>query len=343
MKSKKTVLILLVIFTSCISISFTDTSAKTEITSEKNQLEDVNGLVLMADAAMHKEYAYPVEFLTEYGCNIDVIAPKSSVTTSNGVVVEADFLISEMNNLSDYDFLFVPGGTSAGILVDDVPASLVLVAEAFESGLVMVAICAGPIVFVAADIVSGYNLSGNEAVGPDIENAGGKFIPDIICIDGPFVTADWPFMYTLAQQGILKALGLFESDPPVIVDYTIDTLATGDTESLSIVIEMADEYDIQYVDAKILLNTGKSTQSVYMDVRLYRNENIFTMILDQLPIGNYSISITVEDVLGNIANYELDDYIIIRSVRGLSIDNTAVLFCSSILVIIYFIKIRRKK
>ena len=312
-----------------------------QVVAETNQpLANVHGLVLMTDGAEHSEYTYPTEFLEEFGCNIAVVAPKNSVTTSNNLVVEADFLIEEMNNVSDYDFLFVPGGASAGRLVE-IPECLALVVEAFNSGLVMAAICAGPIVFVDAGIVSGYNISGNAAIATEVTAAGGNFIPDIIAIDRQFVTSDFPFMYTLAQQGILKALGLYETNPPEIITSTVNTLATGETESFSIILEMEDEYDIHSVKIEIMTNYENNTQSRYAYLQLYRSENLFTLVVDQLPIGNYSLIIIAEDVLGNVGTYALEGELIIRSV-GLQYFSNIILIVSTSTFLVLLTRRKRR-
>jgi len=341
MNRKSIVLISFILFASFFHVG--KSVAFMGINSEDNKpLENVHGLVLMTDGAEHSEYTYPVEFLTEFGCKISIVAPENSVTTSNGVVLDTDFLINDMNNVSEYDFFFVPGGSSAGKLLD-IPESLDLTLEAFESGLVMVAICAGPIVFVEANIISGYNISGNAAISAEIINAGGNFIPDEIVVDGPFVTSDFPFMYTLAQQGILKALGYFETDPPEIVDYTINSLATGETESITILVEMSDEFATKTVLAQVLLVLENQSLVEYTQIQLYKNNVIFSSILDEVPVGAYRLKIIAEDVLGNIGIYELEESININSVNSLAITHQLLLLSTSIFVLVSIVKIRRKQ
>ncbi len=341
MSKKSTMLLSLILFIFCIQVKSSIVS--TEITSMSNKpLENVHGLVLMTDGAEHSEYTYPIEFLTEFGCKISIVAPENSVTTSNGVVLETDFLIDDMNNVSEYDFFFVPGGSSAGKLLD-IPESIDLTVEVFESGLIMVAICAGPIVFVAADIISGYNISGNAVISADVVNAGGNFVPDEIVIDGPFVTADFPFMYTLAQQGILKALGFYETEPPEIIKYTIGSVATGETESITIIVELRDEFATKKVTAKISLVLDNQSQYEYTKVELYKNNPIFSTIIDEVPVGNYSLKIIAEDVLGNIGIYELEESICINSVLSLATTHQFLLLCTSILMLIFIVKAKRRK
>jgi protease I len=152
--------------------------------SATEPLEGVHGLTLIAENFNPGEYDTVNDFMTEYGTQIDIVGPTATVEGEHGYSVETDFLIDEMTNVSDYDYLYVPGGYSPENLML-IPAALALVVEAYNEGLVMAAICAGPILFAAADIISGRNISGNIAIESEVINAGGNFIYTGIIIDGP--------------------------------------------------------------------------------------------------------------------------------------------------------------
>jgi protease I len=252
--------------------------------------------------------------MTEYGTEIDIVGPTATVEGEHGYSVDTDFLIEDMTNVSDYDYMYVPGGYSPENLML-IPEALSLVVEAYNEGLVMAAICAGPILFAAADIISGRNISGNIAIESDVISAGANFIyAGTIVIDGPFVTADYARMYDFAQRGILKALGLFESDPPELVDYLVNPVWVDPYGSVSIVVEVNDYFNTKTVIALLYRFIDEPPGvRIFRRVQLSRNANntIYSNVVDGLPVGNFSLWFEVEDVLGNnyIYEYETGFYI----------------------------------
>ncbi|MCK5159834.1 MAG: DJ-1/PfpI family protein, partial [Candidatus Heimdallarchaeota archaeon] len=179
--------------------------------------------------------------------------------------------------------------------------------DAYNAGLVLAAICHGPWVLAEAGIISGRNISGNIGIQIYIVDAGANYISDGIVIDGPFVTADVDYMYDFAQQGILKGLGLFESNPPEIHSCTVDIIATGIIGSVSITVGVSDSFDTQTVIAKLFrFDTDDQEYILSRQVQLSRNEEntIYSNIIELFSYGNYTLWLEVEDVLGNGGVYE---------------------------------------
>jgi protease I len=280
--------------------------AQPEGASATKPLDGIHGIILLAEAYDSGEMTTIRDFLIQYGTEIDIVGPTTTVYGEYGSSVDTDFLIGDLTNISDYDFVFVPGGGSPANLIE-IPAALALVVDAYNAGLVLAAICHGPWVFAEADIIAGRNISGNIGIQTYIINANANFIPDGIVIDGPFVTADVTYMHDFAQQGILKGLGLFESDPPEIHKLTLDVDSTEEIGSISIIVEVSDAFDTKVVIAQLYkFNIDTQEYVLSRQAQLSRNENntIYSNIIEALLPGNYSLDIKVEDVLGNIGIYE---------------------------------------
>ena len=252
-------------------------------------------------------------------------------------ISQLGLVVWDITNVSDYDFVFIPGGGSPANLIE-IPAALGLVVDAYNAGLVLAGICHGPWVFAAADIIAGRNISGNSAIQSYIVSAGANFIPDGIVIDGPFVTADVGYMYDFAQQGILKGLGLFESDPPVIHKYTIIVDSSEVIGSISITVEVSDAFDTKNVIAQLYkFNTESQEYVLSRQAQLSRNENntIYSNTIESLVPGNYSLNMKVEDVLGNIGiNADVFRFIIgDPNSTGLGFSLTCILLLSGVSLI----------
>ncbi len=341
MKRKRSKTTLLVLFV-CLQITFSLVN-HTRLIEAAKPLEDVQGIFLVALHVNLGEFNTPKDFLEEYGCSITVVGPTSTVTAEGGSSIEVDILINNLNNLSYYEFLYVPGGGAPDNLIE-IPEAIDLVVDAYNDGLVLGAICAGPLVFAEADIISGRNISGNTEVKTDIENAGANFIADGIVIDGPFVTADYAYLNDFVQQGLVKALGYYEYNPPILVDYEFGFIFTGSTESLSVIAEITDEFAIARVYVELHKYNQETSQFEYSkEAQLSSNfeNNTYSVIIDEVLAGNYSAWIKADDVLGNVGIYEDLYRFVIKGTKKISVSTLVIL--SGLIICAVFTKTYLKK
>ncbi|QGY39965.1 DJ-1/PfpI/YhbO family deglycase/protease [Pseudodesulfovibrio cashew] len=98
---------------------------------------------------------------------------------------------------ADYDALVIPGGRAPEYLRLD-PAVIACVRHFADADKPIAAICHGPQLLTAADVVKGKSCSAYPAVRPDIEGSGGTWCEpnetfSSACVDGKLVTAPaWP-------------------------------------------------------------------------------------------------------------------------------------------------------
>lgn len=94
-----------------------------------------------------------------------------------------------------YDALVIPGGRAPEYIRLNEKV-LQMVQHFSEANKPIAAICHGPQVLAAADVLKGKECTAYPAVGPDVTNAGGKFIAipvDKAHVDGNLVSAPaWP-------------------------------------------------------------------------------------------------------------------------------------------------------
>ncbi|MFC2134005.1 DJ-1/PfpI family protein [Bacteroidota bacterium] len=113
--------------------------------------------------------------------------------------VPIDMLISDVT-IEDYDMLFFPGGRGPANMLTEYPEITDFVMNAYNSGILIGAICHGPLVLAESGILAGKNATAY----PDVENAitsnGGTYMPgENVVVDGTVITGNWPQFYTMAS------------------------------------------------------------------------------------------------------------------------------------------------
>lgn len=168
-------------------------------------------LLLAGDAAESLEVLYPLQRLREAGYAVEVAAPKRKVlrtvihdfepewdtyTEKPGYRVQADLAFTEADP-GEYVGLYIAGGRAPEYIRNE-PGALDLVRSFFKLMKPVAAICHGPLLLTAADLVRDRTLTAYPALKPDIEAAGGKFVDREVVVDGNLITArtwaDHPFI-----------------------------------------------------------------------------------------------------------------------------------------------------
>ena len=167
--------------------------------------------MLAGDFTEDYETMVPFQALQAIGYEVDVVCPdkkagdiiktaihdfegEQTYTEKRGhnFALTADF---DKINTADYNGLFITGGRSPEYL-RLTPRVIEIVQEFFEANKPVAAICHGPQILTAANVLKGRKATAYPAVGPDITLAGGIYVPvdaDKAVVDGNLVTAPaWP-------------------------------------------------------------------------------------------------------------------------------------------------------
>ena len=169
-------------------------------------------LMIVGDYVEDYEVMVPFQALQMVGHTVHVVCPDRdegdkvitaihefedneqtySEKRGHNFTLNADFLDIDVK---DYDALIIPGGRSPEYIrkYDDV---IDIVRQFDEDQKPIAAICHGPLVLAAADILDGKECAGYENIESDIVNAGGEWIDipiDEAHVDGNLITAPgWP-------------------------------------------------------------------------------------------------------------------------------------------------------
>lgn len=188
--------------TPCIFITF---NSKEEFIMSKKVL------MLAGDFTEDYETMVPFQALQMLGYQVDVVCPDKKAGDIIRTAIhdfEGDQTYSEKRGhnfaltanfdevtVSNYEGLFITGGRSPEYL-RLTPRVLEIVQEFFKTNKPVAAICHGPQILTAANVLKGRKATAYPAVGPDITLAGGTYVSvdaDKAVVDGNLVTSPaWP-------------------------------------------------------------------------------------------------------------------------------------------------------
>ena len=255
--------------------------------------------MLLDDEFDSSEYFGVKNKLASFGCTIVNTATKESVESQTGDIITVDILFSEADE-DDYDCIYIPGGLAPSNLIEK-QAVLTFIQNANTKGIVLAAICSGPVVFAAAGIVEGRNVTGHTSVQKELVEAGGNFIGGSCVRDDNLITANNPYM-DLSCIEITKALGYYEDEPPEIEAMTY-AIKTGEaSKECYLEMEITDYFGVQQV--KIMLykyENNRTTKTLEGSVELqdYEQNDQFNGTITGLESGEYCIALYMQDVLRN--------------------------------------------
>ena len=144
-----------------------------------------SALIILADGFEEIEAITPIDLLRRAGVRVEIAGLLSNtVTGSHNIVVETDTVLSPVVDLPDA--LVLPGGPGHKNLLNSVPLEE-LVQRMANAGKLCAAICAAPLVFAKAGILTGKRATcfpGDEAglIGAIVANSA-------VVVDGNIITS----------------------------------------------------------------------------------------------------------------------------------------------------------
>lgn len=170
-------------------------------------------LMLVGDFVEDYEVMVPFQMLLMVGHEVHAVCPNKLAGDTVATAIhdfEGDQTYSEKRGHNfrlnatfaeiaeaTYDALVLPGGRAPEYLRLN-PRVIEIVRHFAENHKPIAAICHAAQLLVTADVLRGRSCSAYPAIGPDVETAGGTFVPasegfDNVHVDGNLVTAPaWP-------------------------------------------------------------------------------------------------------------------------------------------------------
>lgn len=155
------------------------------------------------------EALIPVDVLRRAGVDLVLVSAtgEKTITSAHGVRIEADALIEDVDT-SDADLLMIPGGLPGAENLCNHPLVREAIKRQYDSGRLVSAICAGPMIFGSLGIADGKRCT----CYPGFEGhlPGATYTAELVTVDGNMVTgegpaATFPYAYTLCEMLCGKA------------------------------------------------------------------------------------------------------------------------------------------
>lgn len=141
------------------------------------------------------EFIAPLDIMRRANLEVDLISANNEdfITSSHNVKIIADKKINEVNNILDYDAIVIPGGMPGSTLLRDNKKIIEFYQTMYNSGKLVAAICAAPIVLSAAGITNDKEVTSYPGFDKEINyknyNSGKAVVIDknVITAQGPAV------------------------------------------------------------------------------------------------------------------------------------------------------------
>lgn len=149
--------------------------------------------LLLGEGFEDSEFRIPYDKLKAAGLRVDLIGAEAGKQLSGKKgeeKVKVERAIDEVR-ADDYAMLFIPGGHSPDLLRAD--SRFVDFVKAFdEAEKPIAAVCHGPQLLMAADLVKGRTLTAWQTVQKDLELAGAIVKDEEVVVDGNWITSRKP-------------------------------------------------------------------------------------------------------------------------------------------------------
>ena len=153
------------------------------------------------------ELIAPLDVMRRANLEVDVISANNEdfITSAHNVKIMADKKIEEINNILDYDAIVIPGGMPGSTLLRDNKKIIEFYQKMYNSGKLVAAICAAPIVLSAAGITNDKEVTSYPGFDKEI-NYKNYNSNKAVVIDKNVITAQGPAVAILFGYEIVNYL-----------------------------------------------------------------------------------------------------------------------------------------
>lgn len=153
------------------------------------------------------EFIAPLDIMRRANLEVDLISANNEdfITSSHSVKIITDKKINEVNNILDYDAIVIPGGMPGSTLLRDNKKIIEFYQTMYNSGKLVAAICAAPIVLSAAGITDDKEVTSYPGFDKEI-NYKNYNSDKAVVIDKNVITAQGPAVAILFGYEIVNYL-----------------------------------------------------------------------------------------------------------------------------------------
>ncbi len=331
-------MIILALFVS-ISLIYIPFSGSQESTTDlPSQLEDINVLALVG-SNVGDNFLDVRDTLESWNCTVTTIGRSSPIFTHGGTSVNVDLSVNDFNvaeEISNYDFLFVPSGAWwAGVIIDTTLTEFIH--DVYEQDILVGSMCVGCGILGAADIVGGKKLLCHPNSAPRIVEKGGTYVSTDVT--GIFIISDEQIItgatgsgvnghenapYQEFSQTLIKEiLGL-----SYLKNYTIEKVDNVEGSTHKITVNTQTLYELDH------LLTGNERNITNVDVVFHPKndrydeitveldeiaENSFEGYVTEEVDGRYTVKIEIQNDVDEVEIATIDYSMWVNTIPGYSV------------------------
>lgn len=162
--------------------------------------------ILVAEGFHDGEAFMPYGYLVNQGYSVTVIGPEIGPVTA----YNSDFTIgiqTTVDNVSpgDFEALIIPGGRAPAAL-REYPEIVDFVREFHENDGIIAAICHGPQLLAAANVLQGKTVTCVAGISDEMEEAGAEYIDEELVIDENLITSRTPGDLDVFSRAVSESL-----------------------------------------------------------------------------------------------------------------------------------------
>ncbi len=174
------------------------------------QLTSKKVAILATEGFEQVELTEPKKALEAAGATTHVVSLKPGEIkgwkfTDWGESVQVDKIVSQVS-VEDYDLLLLPGGVQNPDKLRLDPGAVAFVAEFFETGKPIGAICHAAWTLIEADVVDGLTLTSWPSLETDLGNAGADWVDEEVVVDENLITSRKPDDIPAFNAKLIEAL-----------------------------------------------------------------------------------------------------------------------------------------
>ena len=159
-------------------------------------LEKKRVAILATDGVEQVELTDVRKALDDAGAETVLVSPKADSIQAfkhhdKGDRFPVDMTLADAKT-GDFSALYLPGGVANPDALRMDRSAVQFVREFMAADKPVAAICHGPWLLVEADAVAGRKLTSWPSLRTDIQNAGGEWIDEPVCVDGDLITSRKP-------------------------------------------------------------------------------------------------------------------------------------------------------
>lgn len=163
-------------------------------------------IVFLADGFEEVEALTAVDYLRRKNIEVETlsITDMKTVEGAHNIAVIADKLLSQLENISSYDGIIIPGGLRGAENLRDNENVIEVIKKANQDNKLLAAICAAPIVLERAGVIKGKKITSYPGFEEQLKDS--IYQNQTVVTDGNIITSRGPALAVDFALEIIKYL-----------------------------------------------------------------------------------------------------------------------------------------